>query len=82
MIQNARFLALCEGEGGPGPYDLPGGIPMAKNKNQKQPPKSQTRGSSQEQSKGSSEPSSESTGQSPSPMDLAHKSKSRKFGHN
>ncbi|MFF8270809.1 hypothetical protein ACF059_25975 [Streptomyces sp. NPDC016562] len=54
---------------------------MAKNKNQKQPAKQQTR-SSQDPSKGSMDTPSQSVHPSPSPMDLAHKSKQKKFGHN
>ncbi|MEV7614414.1 hypothetical protein [Streptomyces sp. NPDC089799] len=54
---------------------------MAKNKNQKQPAKQQPR-SGQQSSKGSTESVSEPSSSAPSPMDLAHKSKQRKFGHN
>ncbi|MFF8265451.1 hypothetical protein [Streptomyces virginiae] len=54
---------------------------MAKNKNQKQPAKQQTRSSGQDMSR-SSDSSHEPTSQAPSPMDLAHKSKQKKFGHN
>ncbi|MGW7438764.1 hypothetical protein [Streptomyces sp. NPDC054849] len=53
---------------------------MAKNKQQKQP-KQQAR-SSQDPSKTSADSSTESMHPSPSPMDLAHKSKQKKFGHN
>ncbi|MGW6787368.1 MULTISPECIES: hypothetical protein [unclassified Streptomyces] len=53
---------------------------MAKNKNQKQPAKQQTRSSGQDASRSSD--SHEQTSQAPSPMDLAHKSKQKRFGHN
>ncbi|MFE0580921.1 MULTISPECIES: hypothetical protein [unclassified Streptomyces] len=52
---------------------------MAKNKNQKQPAKQQTRSSGQDASRSDSP---EQSSQAPSPMDLAHKSKQKKFGHN
>ncbi|MEU9299490.1 hypothetical protein [Streptomyces sp. NPDC048269] len=54
---------------------------MAKNKQQKQP-KQQARSSAQDPSRSSAQSSPESTSQAPSPMDLAHKSKTKKFGHN
>lgn len=55
---------------------------MAKNKNRQQPAKQQPRPSGQDTSKGSAESPSESGSQAPSPMDMAHKSKQKKFGHN
>ncbi|MCX5196761.1 hypothetical protein OOK31_23185 [Streptomyces sp. NBC_00249] len=56
---------------------------MAKNKNQKQPAKQQPRPGGQDTSKGSVESSPEErTSQSPSPLDMAHKSKQKRFGHN
>ncbi|MER5872517.1 hypothetical protein [Streptomyces sp. NPDC002044] len=55
---------------------------MAKNKNQKQPSKQQARSSAPDQAKSSAESSSEPMAQAPSPMDMAHKSKQKKFGHN
>ncbi|MCX5378872.1 hypothetical protein [Streptomyces sp. NBC_00091] len=54
---------------------------MAKNKNQKQPAKQQPRASAQERSSTEASPE-ERTSQSPSPLDMAHKSKQKKFGHN
>ncbi|MGW5848569.1 hypothetical protein ACWFQ8_11555 [Streptomyces sp. NPDC055254] len=54
---------------------------MAKNKNQKQPSKQQG-SSAQDTSRSSSESSFEQTSQAPSPMDMAHKRKEKKFGHN
>lgn len=53
---------------------------MAKNKNQKQPAKQQARTGGQDVSR--SAESHEQSSQAPSPMDLAHKSKQKKFGHN
>ncbi|MBZ9595389.1 MULTISPECIES: hypothetical protein [Streptomyces] len=53
---------------------------MAKNKNQKQPAKQQARSSGQDTSRSSDSP--EQSSHAPSPMDLAHKSKQKKFGHN
>ncbi|MDX6764441.1 MULTISPECIES: hypothetical protein [Streptomyces] len=53
---------------------------MAKNKNQKQPAKQQARSSGPDTSRSSDSP--EHASQAPSPMDLAHKSKQKKFGHN
>ncbi|WP_199820583.1 hypothetical protein [Streptomyces sp. NRRL F-2664] len=53
---------------------------MAKNKNQKQPAKQQTRAGGQDVSRADS--SHEQSSQAPSPMDLAHKSKQKRFGHN
>ncbi|MER6447664.1 hypothetical protein [Streptomyces venezuelae] len=53
---------------------------MAKNKNQKQPAKQQPR-SGQDTSKGSAETESMPSS-APSPMDMAHKRKEKKFGHN
>ncbi|RKT04214.1 hypothetical protein BX286_2162 [Streptomyces sp. 3211.6] len=55
---------------------------MAKNKNQKQPAKQQTRPGGQDMPKGSTETSDDRPSQSPSPLDMAHKSKSKRFGHN
>ncbi|MFJ4780915.1 hypothetical protein [Streptomyces sp. NPDC088762] len=54
---------------------------MAKNKQQKQP-KQQARQSGQDASRSSSGTSPEQTSHAPSPMDLAHKSKTKRFGHN
>ncbi|MFG2992990.1 hypothetical protein ACGFZK_27460 [Streptomyces sp. NPDC048257] len=54
---------------------------MAKNKNQKQPAKQQPR-SGQDPIKGTSETESMSSSSAPSPMDMAHKRKEKKFGHN
>ncbi|GHI90191.1 hypothetical protein Sxan_75550 [Streptomyces xanthophaeus] len=59
-----------------------GGSTMAKNKNQKQPSKQQSRPAGQDPSKSSQETSSESLSPSPSPLDMAHKTKQKKFGHN
>ncbi|MEY2232607.1 MULTISPECIES: hypothetical protein [Streptomyces] len=53
---------------------------MAKNKNQKQPAKQQAR-SGQDPTKSSPEPESMPSS-APSPMDMAHKRKEKKFGHN
>ncbi|MET9597150.1 hypothetical protein OG373_28250 [Streptomyces avidinii] len=53
---------------------------MAKNKNQKQPAKQQPR--SQDPTKGTSETESMPSSSAPSPMDMAHKRKEKKFGHN
>ncbi|MEU3407977.1 hypothetical protein [Streptomyces sp. NPDC006670] len=55
---------------------------MAKNKNQKQPAKQQVRSGGQDMPKGSTETSTDRPAQSPSPLDMAHKSKSKRFGHN
>ncbi|MET9855003.1 hypothetical protein ABZY57_18905 [Streptomyces sp. NPDC006450] len=55
---------------------------MAKNKNQKQPAKQQVRSSAQDPSKSGAETSPDSTSAAPSPMDMARKSKSKRFGHN
>ena len=55
---------------------------MAKNKNQKQPSKQQAGSSAQDASRSSSESSFEQSAQAPSPMDMAHKRKEKKFGHN
>ncbi|MEU8778846.1 hypothetical protein [Streptomyces sp. NPDC048606] len=54
---------------------------MAKNKNQKQPAKQQPR-SGQDTGKGTSETESMPASSAPSPMDMAHKRKEKKFGHN
>ncbi|MFJ9341025.1 hypothetical protein ACIRP0_17245 [Streptomyces sp. NPDC101733] len=54
---------------------------MAKNKNQKQPAKQQER-SGQDPSKGSMESSPDTSPSTPSPLDMAHKSKQKRFGHN
>ncbi|MGO4461031.1 hypothetical protein AB4039_27635 [Streptomyces sp. M-16] len=55
---------------------------MAKNKNQKQPAKQQPR-SAQDPSKASRESApDERSSQSPSPLDMAHKGKQKRFGHN
>ncbi|MFF2791448.1 hypothetical protein ACFVT6_32635 [Streptomyces sp. NPDC058049] len=54
---------------------------MAKNKNQKQPAKQQPR-SAQDPTKGTSETESMPSSSAPSPMDMAHKRKEKKFGHN
>jgi hypothetical protein len=55
---------------------------MAKNKNQKHPAKQQPR-SAQDTSKSSMESSPEErTQQAPSPLDMAHKGKQKRFGHN
>lgn len=53
---------------------------MAKNKQQKQP--KQSARSSQDPSRSSTESSPDTHAQAPSPMDLAHKSRSKRFGHN
>ncbi|WP_420081069.1 hypothetical protein ACN6AT_26300 [Streptomyces sp. JL4002] len=52
---------------------------MAKNKQQKQP--KQQRSTGQDPTR-SSDGSPEQSSQAPSPMDMAHKSKQKKFGHN
>ncbi|MGE7389286.1 hypothetical protein ACQKM2_27825 [Streptomyces sp. NPDC004126] len=54
---------------------------MAKNKNQKQPAKQQPRSGGQDRSSAEVTPE-ERTSQSPSPLDMAHKSKQKRFGHN
>ncbi|MBT2405973.1 MULTISPECIES: hypothetical protein [unclassified Streptomyces] len=55
---------------------------MAKNKNRQQPAKQQPRTSAQDTSKSSAESQPDTSSQAPSPMDMAHKSKQKKFGHN
>ncbi|MEU7554555.1 hypothetical protein AB0B01_19825 [Streptomyces sp. NPDC044571] len=54
---------------------------MAKNKNQKQPAKQQSR-SAGDAAKGSAEAVSEHASSAPSPMDMARKGRQKKFGHN
>ncbi|MFJ6795783.1 hypothetical protein [Streptomyces sp. NPDC091268] len=55
---------------------------MAKNKNQKLPQKQQATRSPQDISKGSMESSPEPASSGPTPMDMARKGKSKRFGHN
>lgn len=55
---------------------------MAKNKTQKTPSQQDSRSSAPGIPKGSSESVSGHSSSAPSPMDMAHKRKEKRFGHN